>query len=177
MYKSRSDTAGRALTSDPQLTHVTDCVIGDLFNHTTTRMDRIWIYRHNYVDSIKYNLTIGTTAPAEHLRGSDMFVESPTFTTVATERLSSIMSWIAPLNFPAKLRVSGESSGPPCLGFTARRPPRFFVFLLQFIPIEKWRKVQKLDTPRVEEYLLQTHQVSLHTRPSCGADRNFFQKY
>ena len=55
-----------------------------------------------------------------------MFVEFPKFTTVATERLSSIMSWIAPLNFPAKLRVSGESSGPPCLGFTAEKAPRGF---------------------------------------------------
>ena len=71
-YKSQSDTADKALTSDPQLTPATGCLIGDLFSHIglTTRMDRIWIFRHNYVDSIKYNLTIGTTGMAEHLRGS-----------------------------------------------------------------------------------------------------------
>ena len=34
----------------------------------------------------------------------------------------------------------------------------------------------KSDTLRVSEYLLQTHQVSLDTRPSCDADRNLFQK-
>ena len=42
-----------------------------------------------------------------------------------------------PLNFPAKLRVSGESSGPPCLGFTA-----------QNVHGSKWSGLQMVNDPK-----------------------------